>query len=71
MLESVFGAIWWVLTLPFRVVVWVVETVGRLAGLAFGFVLMVVGVALWAGPLYLIGIPLFVVGLVLTLRSVG
>ena len=71
MLESVLGAIWAVVTLPFRLVVWVVETLGRLTGLAFGFVLMVVGVALWAGPLYLIGIPLFIVGLVLTLRSVG
>ncbi|SIO39913.1 hypothetical protein SAMN05444166_4377 [Singulisphaera sp. GP187] len=71
MLESVFGAIWSVVTLPFRLVVWVVETLGRLSGLVFGFVLMVVGVALWAGPLSLIGIPLFIVGLVLTLRSVG
>ncbi|WP_254053647.1 hypothetical protein [Singulisphaera sp. GP187] len=59
------------MTLPFRLVVWVVETLGRLSGLVFGFVLMVVGVALWAGPLSLIGIPLFIVGLVLTLRSVG
>jgi hypothetical protein len=71
MLETVFGTIWAVLTLPFRLVVWVVEALGRLTGLAFGFVLMVVGVALWAGPLYLIGIPLFIVGLVLTLRSLG
>jgi hypothetical protein len=71
MLETVFGTIWAVLTLPFRLVVWVVEALGRLTGLAFGFVLMVVGVALWAGPLYLIGIPLFIVGLILTLRSLG
>lgn len=71
MLESVFGTIWAVVTLPFRVVVWVVETLGRLTGLVFGFVLMVVGVALWAGPLYLIGIPLFIVGLILTLRCLG
>jgi len=71
MLESVFGTILAILTFPFRAVVWAVGTLGRLTGLVFGFVLMVVGVALWAGPLYLIGIPLFVVGLILTLRSVG
>ena len=29
------------------------------------------GVALWAGPLFLIGIPLFIVGLLLTLRCLG
>ena len=71
MLESVFGTIWAVLTLPFRLVVWVVETLGRLTGLVFGFCLMVVGVALLAGPLYVIGIPLFIVGLILTLRCLG
>jgi hypothetical protein len=71
MLESVLGAIWAVVTLPFRLVVWVIETLGRLVGLVFGFSLMVVGVALWAGPLFLIGIPLFIVGLLLTLRSLG
>ncbi len=32
---------------------------------------MVVGVALWAGPLFIIGIPVFIVGLLLTLRSLG
>jgi hypothetical protein len=29
---------------------------------------MVVGMALWAGTLFFLGIPLFVVGAVLTLR---
>lgn len=71
MLENVLGAIWAIVTLPFRLVVWVVESLGRLTGLAFGFVLMVVGVALWAGPLNLLGIPLFIVGLILTLRCLG
>ena len=33
-----------------------------------GFSLMVVGMALWAGPLFFVGIPIFLVGLVLTLR---
>jgi fucose permease len=71
MLENVFGAIWTVLTLPIRLVVWVVEMIGRGAGLVVGFVLMVVGIALWAGPLFYFGIPLFVVGLLLTLRNLG
>lgn len=71
MLGRVLGAIWAVVTLPFRLVVWVIETLGRLVGLVFGFSLMVVGVALWAGPLFLIGIPLFIVGLLLTLRCLG
>ncbi|WP_422927796.1 hypothetical protein [Singulisphaera sp. PoT] len=71
MLEAMFGAIWTVVTLPIRLVVWVVETLGRLSGLVFGFVLMVVGVALWAGPLFMLGIPLFVVGLLLMLRCLG
>jgi hypothetical protein len=71
MLDTVFGAIWAVLTLPFRLVFWVAELLGRLAGLIIGFALMVVGVALWAGPLFIIGIPVFIVGLLLTLRSLG
>jgi hypothetical protein len=32
-------------------------------------VLMVLGVALWAGPLSIVGIPVFIVGLLITLRS--
>ena len=32
---------------------------------------MVIGIALWAGPLFFLGIPLFLVGLVLTLKSLG
>jgi hypothetical protein len=27
--------------------------------------------ALWAGPLFIIGIPLFIIGLLLTLKSLG
>ena len=69
MLGAVFGTIWWVVTLPFRLLFGVVEWLGRLTALALGFTMMVVGVALWAGPLALIGIPVFVVGLLITLRS--
>ncbi|MBV8269896.1 MAG: hypothetical protein JO252_26540 [Planctomycetaceae bacterium] len=71
MLDAVLGTIWSVITLPFRLVFWVLDLLGRLTGLVLGFALMVVGMALWAGPLFLIGIPLFLVGLLLTLRSLG
>ena len=71
MLESVFGAIWSIVAFPFRLVVWLVETMGRVVGFVVGFALMVVGVAMIAGPLFMIGVPLFVVGLLLTLRSLG
>jgi hypothetical protein len=71
MLASVFGAIWSVVTLPIRVVVWVVEMLGRATGLVLGFAMMVIGIALWAGPLFYFGIPLFIVGLLLTLRNLG
>jgi hypothetical protein len=69
MLGAMLGAIWTVVTLPFRLLMWLVEWLGRLTALALGFVLMVVGVALWASPLLIIGIPVFVVGLLITLRS--
>jgi hypothetical protein len=32
---------------------------------------MVVGMAFWAGPLFILGIPLFIIGLLLTLRCLG
>jgi hypothetical protein len=69
MLGAMLGTVWSVVTLPFRLLAWVVEWLGRLTALALGFVLMVLGVALLAGPLYLFGVPVFVVGLLITLRS--
>jgi hypothetical protein len=66
---SVLGALWSVVTLPFRLLVGLVELFGRLTALALGFTLMVVGFALWAGPMPVVGIPTFVVGLLMTLRS--
>jgi hypothetical protein len=69
MLKAMLGVLWTVVTFPFRLVLWVVDLLGRIMGLVVGFALMVLGVALWAGPLFLIGIPLFIVGLLLTLRS--
>ena len=65
------GALWSVLTLPFRLIAWVVEALGRVVGLILGFSMMVVGMALMAGPFLILGVPLFVVGLLLTLRSFG
>jgi hypothetical protein len=71
MLEAVLGTLWAVFTFPFRLVAWVIDLLGRLTGLLLGFALMVLGVALGASSLFMIGIPLFVVGLILTLRCLG
>lgn len=68
---ALLSAVWFVVTLPFRVILWAVSLLGRLAGVTIGFTLMVVGMAFLAGPLALIGLPLFIVGLFLTLRSLG
>lgn len=70
-IEFLFAAVWWVLTLPFRLVFGVLSLMGRMTGVAVGFSLMVVGMALGAGPFYLIGVPMFLVGLLLTLRCLG
>ena len=68
LLVAIIGALWLMITLPFRLVFWTIAWLGRLTAVILGFSLMVVGMALWAGPLFWIGIPLFVIGLVLTLR---
>ena len=59
---------WFVATLPFRLVFWVIAMLGRITGIAVGFALMVAGIFFLAGPLFLIGIPLFLIGIVLTMR---
>jgi hypothetical protein len=56
------------ISLPFRLIFWMIAWLGRLTVAVLGFMLMVVGIVLWAGPLFFLGIPLFLVGLVLTLR---
>jgi hypothetical protein len=71
MVDAVLGALWWVVLLPFRLIYWLVELLGRLTALILGFGMMVVGVALWASPLVILGVPLFVVGLLITLRALG
>jgi hypothetical protein len=67
-LAATLRTLWLAVTLPFRLIFWVIAWLGRLTALALGFLLMVVGIALWAGPFFYVGIPLFIVGLVLTLR---
>jgi hypothetical protein len=61
----------WLVLLPFRLVGWTVAVIGRALGLVVGFGLMVVGVALLAGSLMVLGIPVFLVGLLLTMRALG
>jgi hypothetical protein len=68
---GVLAALWFVITLPFRAVIWIIGLLGRLTGVILGFLLMVVGMALWAGPFFIVGIPLFIIGLLLTLRCLG
>ena len=65
---AVLAGIWFIVTLPFRLIFWLIAWAGRLTAVLLGFSLMVVGIALWAGPLFFLGIPLILVGLVLTLR---
>jgi hypothetical protein len=70
-LMGVVAAIWYLITLPCRLLIGIIGILGRLAGIILGFSLMVVGMALWAGPLFILGIPLFIIGLLLTLRCLG
>ena len=71
MIGNMLGTVWAIVTFPFRLLAWVVDLLGRLTGGLLGFALMVLGVALGAGPLFMIGIPIFIVGLILTLRCLG
>ena len=66
-----FSLVWFLVTLPFRLVMGTISLLGRLTGILVGFTLMVVGMALCAGPFFLIGVPLFLIGLLLTLRCLG
>jgi hypothetical protein len=69
--QSLLSTLLRLVTLPFRLVFWTIAWVGRLAAILLGFCLMVIGVALWAGALFFLGIPLFLIGLVLTLKCLG
>lgn len=61
--------LWWIITLPIRLLAWIVVQLGRLATMILGFILMVAGVAFSAGGIQILGIPLFVVGLILTVKA--
>jgi hypothetical protein len=63
------GILWAVLTFPFRLIGWVIDMLGRLVAVLIGFVLMVVGVAFCASSLLMFGVPLFLIGLILALKS--
>jgi hypothetical protein len=65
------GVIWNILTLPIRIVVGVLDFLSRATGLILGFALMVLGVAIGAGPSLILGVPVFIIGLLLTLRCLG
>ena len=65
------GALWSILTLPFRLIGWLVDVLGRLMGVILGFALMVVGVALCSGAFLPLGLPVFIIGLLVTLRCLG
>ena len=68
MLLALPGMFWFVVSLPFRVVFWTIAWLGRLSAGVLGFALMVVGTAILAGPFFVVGILLFLIGMVLTLR---
>jgi hypothetical protein len=63
--------LWWVVTFPFRLVGIVVAVLGRAVALVLGFVLMVAGFAFCAGSWLPLGIPLFIIGLLFTLKAIG
>lgn len=66
-----FRGLWSLITLPFRLVIGTIVVVSRLTGLILGFSLMVVGVALCADPFLIFGIPIFLLGLYMTLRNLS
>ncbi|WP_250847211.1 hypothetical protein [Aquisphaera insulae] len=69
--RELFRAAWFIVTLPIRLVLLVLNLVSRLTGIAVGFGMMVVGMALCIGPFFIVGIPVFVIGLLLTMRCLG
>jgi hypothetical protein len=67
-LRTLLGVVGFMVLLPFRLVFSLIAWLGRVTALVIGFCLMVAGMALLAGPFFWFGIPLFIIGLVLTLR---
>ena len=71
LISATFSLIWFLATLPFRLVFGAISLLGRMTGVVVGFTLMAVGMAFCAGPFFLIGVPMFLIGLLLTLRCLG
>ncbi|QEH31628.1 hypothetical protein OJF2_00930 [Aquisphaera giovannonii] len=71
LVAGLFRLAWFVVTLPIRLVLLVINLVGRLTGIAVGFGMMVVGMALCISPFFIVGVPVFVIGLLLTMRCLG
>jgi len=57
--------------LPFRLLGRAIDWMGRLASVLLGFLLMVGGAALTAGSYPILGLPIALFGLILTLRALG
>lgn len=60
-----------VILLPFRLLFWVFNTLGRAASLVLGLALLIGGAALLAAHLPWIGAPVGLFGLYLSLRALG
>jgi hypothetical protein len=65
---AIFG---YLIVLPARLTFRLIAWLGRFAAILLGFCLMVIGVAIWVGPLFFVGIVFFFVGLTLTLKSLN
>jgi len=64
-------AVWSIFTWPFRLIAGLIGLIGRSLGVGLGFALMVLGIAICSGSLLILGIPVFVIGLLVTLRCLG
>ena len=59
--------LWFIFTMPFRLIFRTIAWVGRLTAVLLGFCIMVIGIAA-ASFRFFLGIPIFLIGLVLTLK---
>ena len=67
---DMFGVAWFVVTLPFRMVFGVIGAVGRMIGLALGFILLATGAAMWAAQLPHFAVPVIAAGALMTMKSI-
>ena len=68
---NILATVGYLIVLPVRSTFQLIAWLGRFAAILLGFCLMVIGVAIWAGPLLFVGMLLFFVGLALTLKSLN